>query len=76
MAISVHEIFPNQVFLDFPVNLGIVGQIISECTHPQTADHPDNCSVVMEEKPRQDRKNGLKSNVMNQFKEWVLLMFT
>ena len=40
------EIFPNQVFLDSPVNLGIVGEIISECTRPQTADQLANCSEL------------------------------
>ena len=38
--------FSISSFLDSPVNLDIpvVGEIISECTRPQTADQPVNCS--------------------------------
>ena len=40
--------FSKHSFLDFPVNLGIVGKIISECTRPQTTDQPANCSEFQE----------------------------
>ena len=40
MTHSAHGIFFKPSVLDSPVNLGIVGEIISECTRPQTADQP------------------------------------
>ena len=46
LTLWANGIFFNQVFWDSPVNFGIVGQIISECTRPQTADQPANCSDV------------------------------
>ena len=44
LTLSAHGIFLKPFFLDSPVNLGIVGEIISEWTRRQTADQPANCS--------------------------------
>ena len=53
LTLWAHGIFPKPNFLDSPVNLGIVGEVISECTCPQTADQPANCSVDRIEQLRQ-----------------------
>ena len=37
----------GKIFLDFPVNLGVEGQKISECTHPQTAVQPTTLCQLM-----------------------------
>ena len=49
LTLWAHGIFTKPSFLDFPVNSGILGLIISECTHPQAADQLANCSTISED---------------------------
>ena len=39
------DFFPNQSFLDSPVNLVIVSEIISECTHPRIEENSQPTAV-------------------------------
>ena len=61
-----HGIFPKPSFLDSPVNLGIVGEIISECTCPQTADQPANLPIFWPPKLQKDQSDLYKLIVRKQ----------